>query len=281
MKRKSLMIAMLCMVFAVLLTGCNNESKKEKIIIRGSTSVEPLMEILMDQFLNTTEGKNIEFDIKCEGSGKGREAAENDTVGNVIGMSSSAIKQEEADKFSQFDLAKDAVVVIVNKENALTNLSVEDVYNIYTGTTTKFEGITEDVTVVARDSASGTREAFESLIKNAEGTKLAGNMISTAEQLEKTSAVVAKVNTVKSAIGYISLGSLDDSVKALAINGVDPTVENVKNGTYILYRPFVILTNATLAQGKKLSQGVQDFLKFLQSSQAKQTIESNKYISIE
>lgn len=278
--KKISMILVVLLISIISLTGCS-EKNKEKIIIRGSTSVEPIMEILMDEFLKTAEGKNIEFDIKCEGSGKGREAAENDTVGNVIGMSSSAIKKEDESKFSQFDLAKDAVVVIVNKENNLSNIKVTEIYDIYTGVTKKFEGISDDITVIARDSASGTREAFESLIKNNEDVKLAGNMIATAEQLEKTSAVIAKVNTVKSAIGYISLGSLDDSIKALSINGVEPTVANVKNGSYILYRPFVMITNSKMTSENKLSQGVQDFIKFLKSDNAKKIIEDNKYISIE
>lgn len=281
MKNKILLIFVMVMFVGFGLVGCGNSSQKEKIVIRGSTSVEPIMEILMDEFLKTKEGSNVEFDIKCEGSGKGREAAENDTVGNVIGMSSSAIKAEDASKFSQFDLAKDAVVVIVNKDNPLTNLTVSEIYDIYTGVTKKFNGIEEDITVVARDAASGTREAFESLIKNEEGEKLAGNMLATAEQLEKTSAVVTKVNTVKSAIGYISLGSLDNTVKAVSINGVSATVENVKDGSYSLYRPFVILTNASLAKENKLSQGVQDFIEFLKSDTAKKIIEDNKYISVD
>lgn len=280
MKKKILIFMVIFMLGLVGLVGCSENNEKEKIIIRGSTSVEPVMEILMDEFLKTEEGKNIEFDIKCEGSGKGREAAENDTIGNVIGMSSSAIKEEDASKYSQFDLAKDAVVVIINKENTLSNLTIPEIYDIYSGVTTKFDGISENITIVARDAASGTREAFESLIKNSEGTKLAGNMVSTAEQLEKTSAVVTKVSTVKSAIGYISLGSLDDTVKSVNINGVSATVENVKNGTYLLYRPFVILTNASLASANKLTQGVQDFIEFLKSDSAKQIIENNKYISV-
>lgn len=276
---KKNLFVILVMLLVLVLTGCSNDNTTEKIVIRGSTSVEPVMEILMDVFLKTNEGRNIEFDIKCEGSGKGREAAENDLVGNVIGMSSSALKQEEESKFSHFDLALDAVCLIVNKENTLDNITINEIYDIYTGKTKKFLGIDEDITVVARDGASGTREAFESLIVNSNKEKLAGNMISTAEQLEKTSAVVAKVKTVKSAIGYISLGSLDDSVKVLKINGVTPNVESVKAGDYTLYRPFVILTNAKLASKNKLSTGVVNFINFMKSDKAKTIIENNKYIA--
>ncbi len=279
MRKKLIMIVVMLFFVLLGLVGCNETTPKEKIIIRGSTSVEPIMEILMDEFLKTKEGSKVEFDIKCEGSGKGREAAENDTTGNVIGMSSSAIKSEDAEKFSQFDLAKDAVVVIVNKENTISNLSVAQVFDIYSGMITKFDGITEDITVVARDAASGTREAFESLIKSSEGVKLAGNMTSKAEQLEKTSAVVTKVYTVRSAIGYISLGSLDETVKAVSINNVEATVENVKNGSYSLYRPFVILTNAKLTKENKLSLAVVNFINFLKSDNAKKIIEDNKYIA--
>lgn len=281
MKMKLLVRLSLVLFISIGLFGCNHYEEKDKIVIRGSTSVEPIMEILMDDYLKTVEGEKTQFDIKCEGSGKGREAAENDINGNVIGMSSSAIKKEDESKFSQFDLAKDAVVLIVNKENNLRNLTIEEVYDIYTGKTTKFDEMSENITVVARDSASGTREAFENVIVSSNSEKLAGKMIQTAEQLEKTAAVVAKVNTVKSAIGYVSLCSLDDSVIPLNINGVEATVDNVKNNSYVLYRPFVILTNATLTENNNLSKATINFINYLKSEKAKQIIENNNYISVD
>lgn len=126
----------------------------------------------------------------------------------------------------------------------------------------------KNINVIARDSTSGTREAFESLIKNTDGTKLEGNMTATAEELEATSAVIAKVQSNKTAIGYISLGSLDSTVKAVRVDGVEATVVNVQNGTYTLYRPFVIVTNKTITDAGNLTAATKDFLKYLKSAAA-------------
>lgn len=136
----------------------------------------------------------------------------------------------------------------------------------------------KNINVIARDSASGTREAFEGLIKDDDGTKLAGNMVSTAEELEATSAVIAKVQANKTAIGYISLGSLDDSVKAVKVNGVEATVANVQSGDYTLYRPFVILTNKTLTEAGSLSSVTVDFLNYLKSSAASEIVAENGFV---
>lgn len=136
----------------------------------------------------------------------------------------------------------------------------------------------KSINVIGRDSASGTREAFESLIKNSDGTKLEGKMTQKAEELEATSAVIAKVQSNKTAIGYISLGSLDDSVKAVKVNGVAPTVENVQNGSYVLYRPFVIITNNTLTEGDNLTAATKDFLNYLKSDKASKIVADNGFV---
>lgn len=136
----------------------------------------------------------------------------------------------------------------------------------------------KSINVIGRDSASGTREAFESLIKNSDGTKLEGKMTQKAEELEATSAVIAKVQSNKTAIGYISLGSLDDSVKAVKVNGVAPTVENVQNGRYVLYRPFVIITNKTLTEGDNLTAATKDFLNYLKSDKASKIVADNGFV---
>lgn len=136
----------------------------------------------------------------------------------------------------------------------------------------------KDINVIGRDSASGTREAFESLIKNSDGTKLEGKMTPKAEELEATSAVIAKVQSNKTAIGYISLGSLDDSVRAVKVNGVAPTVENVQNGSYVLYRPFVIITNKTLTEGDNLTAATKDFLNYLKSDKASKIVADNGFV---
>lgn len=261
-------------LFGLLLFACGG---KEKIVIRGSTSIEKLMGQIVDAYEKTDKGKNIEFDIVCEGSGKGRSAAENDTKGNVLGMSSAAIKAEDKSKFHEILLAKDAIAVIVNKDNAVQNLTVKEIYDIYTGTTTKFEGIEKNITVVGRDAASGTREAFEDLVKDGDN-KLKGKMVKGALELAGTSEVVGKVKTTQSSIGYISLGSLDDSVKAVQVDGVDATVANVNNGTYKMFRPFVLVVNAQLHKDGKITQALKDFIDYINSAAVKEIVQKAKYV---
>lgn len=136
----------------------------------------------------------------------------------------------------------------------------------------------KNINVIARDSASGTREAFESLIVDTDGTKLAGKMTSAAEELEATSAVIAKVAANKTAIGYISLGSLDSSIKAVKVDGVAASVENVVSGSYTIWRPFVILVNKELSDAGNLTLATQDFLKYLKSTEASAIISEDGFV---
>jgi phosphate transport system substrate-binding protein len=139
----------------------------------------------------------------------------------------------------------------------------------------------KDILVVSREDGSGTRDAFDSLIQNDEGLTLKkSEMTSSAEILSKTGDVMIKVASVKSAIGYISLGSLDDSVKALKIDGVTPSAQTVKNDTYKLWRPFVIMTNKAKTEGDSLTAATKDFMLYLASSDA-QVVASDSYVSVD
>jgi len=140
----------------------------------------------------------------------------------------------------------------------------------------------DEILVVSRESGSGTRDAFDSLIKNeagdslskkADGTKYDA-IVKTANIQNSTGNVMTKVSTVKNAIGYISLGSLNSTVKAITVNGIAANAANVLNGTYKLQRPFVIATNKNAV----LTEATADFVKYLQSSQAQAVVTSNKYV---
>lgn len=140
----------------------------------------------------------------------------------------------------------------------------------------------DEILVVSRESGSGTRDAFDSLVKNeagdslskkADGTKYDA-IVKTANIQNSTGNVMTKVSTVKNAIGYISLGSLNSTVKAITVNGIAANAANVLNGTYKLQRPFVIATNKNAV----LTEATADFVKYLQSSQAQAVVTSNKYV---
>ena len=135
----------------------------------------------------------------------------------------------------------------------------------------------KDIAVIARTSGSGTRDAFESIVKSEDGTALkdAGLMKGALEQ-DKTSTVISLVSSTKTGIGYVSLGSVDDSVKILKVEGVEATAENVLSGDYKMQRPFVIMTNK--AMGENLTAATRDFLAFLRSTQAQDVVEEEGYV---
>nr|HPG92712.1 substrate-binding domain-containing protein [Clostridia bacterium] len=147
-------------------------------------------------------------------------------------------------------------------------------------------GEEKDILVISREDGSGTRDAFDGLIKSDSGASLKkdaeGNsytespFVATTLFLSKTGDVITKVNQTKTAIGYISLGSLNDTVKALTVEGVEATAANVINGTYKLWRPFVIVTNNSVA----LTEATADFMTYLQSTQAQTIVSENKYVNV-
>lgn len=135
----------------------------------------------------------------------------------------------------------------------------------------------KDIAVIARTSGSGTRDAFESIVKSEDGTSLkdAGLMKGALEQ-DKTSTVISLVSSTETGIGYVSLGSVDDSVKVLKVEGVEATAENVLSGDYKMQRPFVIMTSK--AMGENLTAATKDFLAFLRSTQAQDVVEEEGYV---
>ena len=138
--------------------------------------------------------------------------------------------------------------------------------------------VSGEITVVSREEGSGTRGAFIELTgveeKNADGVKV-DNTTEEAVVTNSTNVMMTTVAGDESAIGYISLGSLNDTVKALQIDGVDATVENIKNGAYTLARPFNIATK------EGLSEAAQDFVNYILSAEGQQVIADNKYIPLD
>ena len=137
----------------------------------------------------------------------------------------------------------------------------------------------KDIAVIARTSGSGTRDAFESIVKSEDGTSLkdAGLMKGAIEQ-DKTSTVISLVASTKTGIGYVSLGSVDESVKVLDVEGVKATAENVLNGSYKMQRPFVIMTNKAISEADGLTAATKDFIAFLKSSQAQEIVGEEGYV---
>ena len=140
----------------------------------------------------------------------------------------------------------------------------------------------KDIAVISRTSGSGTRDAFEAIVKSEDGTSLkdAGLLKGALEQ-DKTSTVISLVASTETGIGYVSLGSVDDTVKVLKVEGVEATSANVLSGDYKMQRPFVIMTNKAITEAGELTAATQDFLKFLRSAQAQEIVEEEGYVKQE
>jgi phosphate transport system substrate-binding protein len=205
------------------------------IEVGGSTSVTPLMELLAEEYAKVRP--NVKVNINGTGSGDG---INNAGVLYQIGMSSRELTPAEQGKgLKEVIIAIDGIAVIVNKSNAVSNRTVEQIRNIYTGAITNWNqvgGRNAAIAVVSREEGSGTRGAFEEL------AGFQGKLLANANQLTSTGAIMANIAQNPDAIGYISLGSLNDTTKAVSVGGTAATSANVVNGSYKIARPFIVLT---------------------------------------
>ena len=219
----------------------------------GSTSMEKLVNALSEAFME--KYPDVTVTAEFVGSGAGVEAVTNGTAD--IGNSSRSLKDEEkAAGVVENVVAIDGIAVCVDPANEVANLTKEQLTNIYNGTVTNWKevgGADEPIIVIGREAGSGTRGAFEELVDLVDGCKY-------ANELDSTGAVIAKVASTPGAIGYASLDALDDSVKALSLEGVEATAENIKAGNYFLSRPFVMATKGEISEQNDLVQAWFDFV---------------------
>lgn len=219
----------------------------------GSTSMEKLANALSEAFME--EYPDVTVTAEFVGSGAGIEAVTNGTAD--IGNSSRSLKDEEkAAGVVENVVAIDGIAVCVDPANEVADLTKEQLTNIYNGTVTNWKevgGTDEPIIVIGREAGSGTRGAFEELVDLKDACKY-------ANELDSTGAVIAKVASTPGAIGYASLDALDDSVKALSLESVEATAENIKAGNYFLSRPFVMATKGEISEQNDLVQAWFDFV---------------------
>ena len=219
----------------------------------GSTSMEKLANALSEAFME--KYPDVTVTAEFVGSGAGVEAVTNGTAD--IGNSSRSLKDEEkAAGVVENVVAIDGIAVCVDPANEVADLTKEQLTNIYNGTITNWKevgGADEPIIVIGREAGSGTRGAFEELVDLKDACKY-------ANELDSTGAVIAKVASTPGAIGYASLDALDDSVKALSLEGVEATAENIKAGNYFLSRPFVMATKGEISGQSDLVQAWFDFV---------------------
>ena len=219
----------------------------------GSTSMEKLANALSEAFME--QYPDVTVTAEFVGSGAGIEAVTNGSAD--IGNSSRSLKEEEkAAGVVENIVAIDGIAVCVDPANEVADLTKEQLTNIYNGTVTNWKevgGAEEPIIVIGREAGSGTRGAFEELVDLKDACKY-------ANELDSTGAVIAKVASTPGAIGYASLDALDDSVKALSLEGVEATAENIKAGNYFLSRPFVMATKGEISEQNDLVQAWFDFV---------------------
>ena len=223
----------------------------------GSTSMEKVIGALSESFMSTNGGVTVNYNPT--GSGSGITAVQEGTCD--IGLSSRALKDEEKSAgLKETILAYDGIAIIVHPDNPVSDLTLEQIAKLYTGEITNWKdvgGNDAEVVLIGREAASGTRDGFESIT----GTKDACQY---RQELTSTGDVITAVSQNPDAIGYASLASVKDSVKALSVGGVTPSEDTVKDGSYPVQRPFVLVT----VEGKELSPAAQAFFDYALSADA-------------
>ena len=212
---------------------------------------------LTEGFAEVEPGVTVSYDPT--GSGAGITGATDKTLD--IGLSSRALKDEEkAAGLQETVLAYDGIAIIVHPDNLVSDLTLEQIAQLYTGEITNWKdvgGNDAQVVLIGREAASGTRDGFESIT----GTK---DKCQYRQELTSTGDVITTVSQNPDAIGYASLASIKDSVKALNVDGVTPSEASVKDGSYKVQRPFVLVT----VEGKALSSAAQSFFDYATSADA-------------
>ena len=223
------------------------------ISMSGSTSMEKLANAICESFME--KHPDVSVTVEFTGSSAGVESVLSGKCD--IGNSSRNLKGEEIEAGAVENVvAIDGIAVAIDKNNKVTDLTKDQLAAIYTGEIKNWEdlgGQKMPIVVVGREAGSGTRSAFEEILKIEDQCKY-------ANELDSTGAVMAKVASTPGAIGYVSLDAVDDSIITASLEGVDATAENIKAGNYFLSRPFVMATKGEIAEQNELVQALFEYV---------------------
>lgn len=241
------------------------------ITLAGSTSMEKMANALGEAFMEKYPGVTVTTEFT--GSSAGIEAL---TAGTVqIGNASRNLKDSEKEAGAVENVvAIDGIAVVVDKENTVESLTKDQLIGVYKGEIKNWSeigGNDTPIVVIGRESASGTRGAFEEILEIEEACAY-------ANELDSTGAVMAKVASTPGAIGYVSLDVVDDTINAVSLEGVAPTVENIKAGTYFLSRPFVMATKGEISEQDDL---VKAYFDYIASEEGKEVISEVGLITVD
>ena len=275
--KKFLTLALTAVMALSLLTACGSKNDNSAdtntdgsntettlsgtVSTDGSTSMEKVINSLGESFM--AMNKDVKFTYNPTGSGSGIQAVSEGRCD--IGLSSRALKDDEkASGLVETVVALDGIAIVVNPENPVSDLDIDTIAKIYTGEITNWKdvgGNDAEIVLIGREAGSGTRDGFESITDTKDACQY-------RQELTSTGDVINTVSQNPDAIGYASLSSVGDRVKALTVGGVEATEATVKDGSYVVQRPFVLVTK----EGTKLSPAAQAFFDYALSADAARII---------
>ena len=260
-------------LMAAMVTGCGtntdvstddvavSENVSGTVATDGSTSMEKVIGYLSEAYME--ENQYVKVTYNPTGSGSGIQAVQEGRCD--IGLSSRNLKDEEAKDLEGTIVAIDGIAIILNPENPIADLTIDQIAQLYKGEITNWKeigGNDAPVVLIGREAASGTRDGFESITGTEDACKY-------SQELTSTGDVVQTVASNPNAIGYASLASVKDTVKAIDVEGVTPTTETIQDGTYKVQRNFIFVTK----KNTELSGAAKAFFDFATSSAADKLIE--------
>lgn len=271
--KKFLTLALTAVMALSLLTACGSKNDNSAdtntdgsntettlsgtVSTDGSTSMEKVINSLGESFV--AMNKDVKFTYNPTGSGSGIQAVSEGRCD--IGLSSRALKDDEkASGLVETVVALDGIAIVVNPENPVSDLDIDTIAKIYTGEITNWKdvgGNDAEIVLIGREAGSGTRDGFESITDTKDACQY-------RQELTSTGDVINTVSQNPDAIGYASLSAVGDSVKALTVGGVEATEATVKDGSYVVQRPFVLVTK----EDTKLSPAAQAFFDYALSADA-------------
>lgn len=259
------LLIILIIVIAVLTFGTGTDY--ERIVIAGSTSVQPVAEKLSEKYMQ--EHPDVRIDVMGGGSGLGIRSVSQDII--AIGTSSKALDQSENPGLTNYTIGKEGIVVAVSVDNPVDDLTKSQLKDIFSGKITNWKevgGPDAKINLVIREDGSGTRKAFEDLVMDKTEVK------SDAVVQTSTESIKLAVKQDPNAIGYISLAHMTPDVKALKIDGITPSLETITDNSYLLQRPFLFVTN-----GKPEGE-VKKFIEWCLSPEGQDIVKEEKIVPI-
>ena len=262
MKKFGILVIVFMVCLAFLGFSANADIETQKISLNGSTSMEKMINAVKEGIEENYPELSLE--PQFTGSSAGIEAVLNGTAD--IGNSSRYLKDAEKEKgLTENIVAIDAIVIVTDTQNKVNTLTTQQLIDIYTGKIRNWKEVGgEDlpIVVIGRESGSGTRSAFEEILNIEEQCQY-------ANEINETGPIIAKVQSIPGAIGYVSLDVIDETVKPLSIDGVQASEETIQNGQYSLQRPFVMATRGAISQQ---NENIQHLFQFIQSEDGQKII---------